>query len=193
MPAERPQHGPAMPPDDDDENRGRAALVERLFREHNEALVRFLLVRLRSSHAAREVAQEAYVRLLRLDRPIGTASHLQSLLFRTAANLATDRQRRERKYVSSADWPLFFDNLPDVRTPERQASSAQTAQRLERLIAALPPKCREAFLLNRVDGLDFASIAQRMSLSERMVRAYVSRALLHCRTRVDEFEESRDD
>jgi DNA-directed RNA polymerase specialized sigma24 family protein len=39
-------------------------LVERLFREHNEALVRFLLARLRSRQAALEVAQEAYVRLL---------------------------------------------------------------------------------------------------------------------------------
>jgi RNA polymerase sigma-70 factor (ECF subfamily) len=192
MPAERPQHDSELPPDDADAG-PRAAVVERLFREHNEALIRFLLVRLRSSHAAREVAQEAYVRLLRLDRPPGTASHLQSLLFRTAANLATDRQRRERKYVSSAEWPLFFDNLPDVRTPERQTASAQTVQRLERLIAALPPKCREAFLLNRVEGLDFASVAQQMNLSQRMVRNYVSRALLHCRTKVDEFEESRDD
>ncbi len=158
-------------------------LVEQLFREHNESLVRFLIARLRSRHAAREVAQEAYVRLLSLDKP-GAVGYFRSLLFRTAANLATDRLRREDRYQSLTDSPLFHE-FADVRTPERRIAAAQTVQRLERLIAALPHKCRQAFLLNRVDGLDFPAIARKMKLSERMVRLYVVRALLHCRTRLD--------
>lgn len=162
----------------------RAALVERLFREHNEALIRFLVARLRSPHAAREVAQEAYVRLLSLERPAGAVSYLQSLLFRTAANLATDRLRRDQTFSQIADTPIFHE-FADVRTPERAASVAQTVHRLERLLAALPEKCRQAFVLNRVEGLDFASIARIMNLSERMVRTYVERALLHCRKRMD--------
>src|SRR5215469_2505957 len=72
-------------------------LIERLFREHNEALVRFLLARLRSRQAALEVAQEAYVRLLSLDQP-GAVSYLRSFLFKTAANIAIDRRRRHRSY-----------------------------------------------------------------------------------------------
>src|SRR5690242_6580305 len=59
-----------------------AELIERLFREHNEALVRFMLARLRSRQAALEVAQEAYVRLLSLDQP-GAVSYLRSFLFKT--------------------------------------------------------------------------------------------------------------
>jgi hypothetical protein len=70
--------GPARP--------SHSELIERLFREHNEALVRFLLARLRSRQAALEVAQEAYVRLLSLDQP-GAVSYLRSFLFKTAANL----------------------------------------------------------------------------------------------------------
>lgn len=169
----------------------RAELVEKLFREHNESLVRFLLVRLRSRQAASEVAQEAYVRLLSLDRPSGTTSYLQSLLFRTAANLAIDRLRRDQRYFRIAETPIFHE-FTDSRTPEREVAVAQTIQRLERLLAALPEKCRRAFLLNRVDGLDFPAIAREMNLSERMVRTYVVRALLHCRTRAD-IEEPEDD
>lgn len=167
----------------------RSERVEQLFREHNEALIRFLLARLRSRHAAREVAQEAYVRLLSLDRPPGAGSYMQSLLFRTAANLATDRLRREQTLARITDAPLFQE-FADVRTPERQAAAAQTVKRLERLIAALPQKCRQAFLLNRVEGLDFPAIARVMNLSERMVRTYVVRAILHCRERMD-FEEGQ--
>src|SRR6185369_14865836 len=44
-------------------------LIERLFREHNETLLLFLRARLNCEADANEVAQEAYVRLLQLDRP----------------------------------------------------------------------------------------------------------------------------
>jgi RNA polymerase sigma factor (sigma-70 family) len=173
-----------------EDSRTRAELMERLFREHNEALVRFLLARLRSHHAAREVAQEAYVRLLSLDRPPGASSYLQSLLFRTAANLATDRMRREQTFARLAQTPALHEST-DALTPERRVSGEETIRRLERLVAALPEKCRQAFILNRVEGLDFPAIARAMNLSERMVRTYVVRAILHCRARMDDEERQR--
>lgn len=166
------------------EERGqRAELVDRLFRENNEALIRFLMARLRSYQDAREVAQEAYVRLLSLDEP-GAISYLRAFLFKTAANLATDRQRREATHLRAIELPLFHE-FADVRTPERVAAERQTVQRLERLIAAMPAKCREAFVRYQFEGLEFAVIAKHMGISERMVRKYVVRALLHCRTHLD--------
>jgi RNA polymerase sigma factor (sigma-70 family) len=167
----------------EDESRSRAALVERLFREHNEALIRFLMPRLRSYHDAREVAQEAYVRLLSLDEP-GAVSYLRAFLFKTAANIAIDRQRRDAAHTRATELPLFHE-FADVRTPERCVADEQTIQRLQRLISALPLKCRQAFVLNEFYGHDFASIAREMSISERMVRKYVVRALVHCRAQLD--------
>lgn len=164
-------------------NSASGELVERLFREHNEALLRFLRARLRSRQEAREVAQEAYVRLLSLDKP-GAVSYLRAFLFKTAANIAVDRRRHEETLARTAEAPLFHEFV-DARTPEREVAARQAVQRLERLIAALPSKCRQAFLLNRVEGKDFSVIAHEMGLSERMVRTYVVRALLHCRARMD--------
>jgi RNA polymerase sigma-70 factor (ECF subfamily) len=158
--------------------------IERLFREHNEALVRFLLARLRSRQAALEVAQEAYVRLLSLDQP-GAISYLRSFLFKTAANLAVDRLRRDDVHARATEAPLFQE-FADDRTPERAAVGVQEIQRLTELLGALPPKCREAFILNRLQGMEFPDIAQRMQLSERMVRVYVVRALLFCRAHLEE-------
>jgi RNA polymerase sigma factor (sigma-70 family) len=158
-------------------------LVERLFREHNEALVRFLLARLRSRQAALEVAQEAYVRLLSLDQP-GAVSYLRSFLFKTAANLAVDRLRRDDVHARATETPLFRE-FTDDRTPERAASGAQEIQRLVELLTALPPKCRKAFILSRFHGMEFSAIATEMKLSERMVRTYVVRALLFCRAHLE--------
>ena len=80
------------------EGDARAAVIERLFREHNEALVRFLRGRVGSHSEALEVAQEAYVRLLSLDQP-GAVSYLRAFLFKTAANIAIDRfQGKQAEY-----------------------------------------------------------------------------------------------
>jgi RNA polymerase sigma factor (sigma-70 family) len=166
----------------------RAALVERLFREHNEALLRFLVARLRSPQEAREVAQEAYVRLLSLDEP-GAVSYLRAFLFKTAANLAVDRLRREGVRSRAREEPLFQE-FADFCTPDRRLAAEQSVERLGRLVAALPAKCRRAFVLNRVHGMSFVAIARELDLSERTVRAYVVRALLYCRAGLD--KESRE-
>jgi RNA polymerase sigma factor (sigma-70 family) len=167
-----------------EDSQQRAELVTRLFREHNEALIRFLALRLRSQQEAKEVAQEAYVRLLKLDQP-GAVSFLRAFLFKTAANLAVDRIRHEQMARRVARETKFLDELTAQPTPEQSATHAQELKLAERLIDELPPKCRRAFLLHKVYGLDFGDIAKQMGLGERMVRTYVCRAILYCRAGLD--------
>jgi RNA polymerase sigma factor (sigma-70 family) len=152
------------------------ATVRELFREHNRALVNFLLTRVPSQQDALDVAQECYVRLLELDRP-GAVGFLRGYMFRIAANLAIDRMRRtqvrERESIELFDEPMADD----------VAHRAMTDQEIERVAEALqhlPPKCREAFVLHMVEGHDTAEIAARMNVRDRQVRRYVARALRFC-------------
>src|SRR5579864_6656636 len=121
-----------------DHEKSRAVLIERLFREHNEALIRFLRGRVESHSEALEVAQEAYVRLLSLDQP-GAVSYLRAFLFKTAANIAIDRRRRNQNFDRVAGRQLFSE-LTENRTPERQLSGEQTLRHLGVLIENMPPK-----------------------------------------------------
>src|SRR3981189_1729549 len=134
-----------------DNGESRATVVERLFREQNEALIRFLRGRVGSHNEAREVAQEAYVRLLSLDQP-GAVSYLRAFLFKTAANIAIDRHRRHDTFDKVAGHQLFTE-LTESRTPERQLSGEQTLRHLGILIEATPAKCRESFVMNQIQGL----------------------------------------
>jgi RNA polymerase sigma-70 factor (ECF subfamily) len=168
---------------------GRSERIARLFSEHNESLVRFLAARLRSVHEAREVAQEAYVRLLSLDDS-GAVSFLRAFLFKTAANLAVDRLRSRDRRRQALDAGLCDDSR-EASTPDADVANAQDVEIVRRLIGELPPKCRRAFLLNRIHGVEFAQIAQQMELSERMVRHYVLRAVLYCRAGLDAAQQSK--
>src|SRR6202166_297598 len=166
-----------------DHEKSRAQVVERLFREHNEALIRFLRGRVGSHNEALEVAQEAYVRLLSLDQP-GAVSYLRAFLFKTGANIAIDRRRRHANFDRVAGHELFTE-LTESRTPERQLSGEQALRHLGILIEAMPAKCRESFVMNQIQGLDAANSAAPLGITGGTVRKYVVGALLHCRQFID--------
>jgi RNA polymerase sigma factor (sigma-70 family) len=159
----------------------RAAEISQLFREHNRALVLFLASRLKDMQAAREVAQEAYVRVLQLEAP-GAVSFLRSYLFKVAANLAIDRLRsqKSRARLEPAE---PFENFLDEVTPERTAIAREELALLGSVIAELPMKYQEAFYRHRVDEESFEAIARGMGLKDRMVRRYVTFTLLYLRLR----------
>ena len=162
----------------------RTAVVERLFREHNEALIRFLRGRVGSRNEALEVAQEAYVRLLSLDQP-GAVSYLRAFLFKTAANIAIDRRRRHRSYDNKVSGGQLFTEFAEERTPERQVAAEQTLRHLGSLIESMPAKCRASFVMSQIHGLDANTIANQLGITDSMVRKYVVRALLQCRAQMD--------
>jgi RNA polymerase sigma factor (sigma-70 family) len=186
MPASSNEHASEqLPPDPagDGAAEPRTETIARLFREHNEALTRFLAARLRSTQEAQEVAQEAYVRMLDLDNP-GAVSFMRAFLYRTAANLAVDRIRsRERR--AALDEARMAHEHRETLTPERMIGSRQEVEIVERLLSELPPACRRAFLLNRVEGLSPEEIGQQMGVAARTVRHYILQALLYCRAGLD--------
>jgi RNA polymerase sigma factor (sigma-70 family) len=156
--------------------------IESLFREHNDSLLRFLRARLNSDADAREAAQESYVRMLQLDQP-DQPSFLRAYLFKVAANVATDiiRQRRVRR--PSASEKEVPQAVPAMQ--ERTLAAKQQLRTVQTALDQLPPRCREAFFLSRHDGLSSLEIAARLSVSDRMVRNYLIRALEHVRSALE--------
>lgn len=166
------------------ESQSRQAVLSRLFNEHNQELIGFLCTRLKSEQDAREVAQEAYARLLRLDQP-GAVSMLRAYLFKVAANLAIDRLRH-RTTTSAAHHRL--ERAPrevgDV-SAEQAAARSQEAQLAIEYLRELPERCRRAFLLYRVYELDLQEVARQMGVTDRMVRYYVLQAMTHVQARLE--------
>jgi RNA polymerase sigma factor (sigma-70 family) len=162
----------------------RAQEVERLFRDHNEALVRYLTLRLHSRQEAREVAQEAYVRLLQLERT-DVSSFLRAYLFRIAGNLAIDRLRRRATELRAYEAELFSGLFERPPEPEALALERERVAQVREILQELPEAVREAFLLFRTQEMDQVSIAARLGITDRMVRNHITRALLYCRLRLD--------
>ncbi len=160
---------------------GRSSAVENLFREHNAALISFLRMRLTSEQEARDVAQEAYVRLLQLDKP-QELNFLKAYLYKIASNLAVDSLRRkQRQDKNEQAGPLFdFEAQP---SQEKQVASRQELALVRKAVAELPLKQRQAFLLSR-DGWSSGRIGAYMNVSDRTIRNYLCQALEHIENRL---------
>jgi len=171
-----------------DEAAAHAAQVANLFREHNRALIAFLSSRLDSMAEAQEVAQEAYVRLLRLEHP-EQVGFLRAYLFRIASNLAVDRLRARSVRADAAEDELFEEWL-DTPMPERRALAVDQLRLVREALRELPRKTSAAFVMHAIEGKGFDAIARTMKLTERMVRYHVARAMAHCRAHLDAQEDT---
>lgn len=160
-----------------------AQALAAISRDHHAALVRFLAVRTGSVEDAKEIVQEAYAKMLALERP-GTISVLAGYLWRVAVNLAIDRRRHHalhERFTRAA--------LPGADRQELSAESVVEARErlaiVERAIGELPPRCLEAFVLHVLKGLTFGEVGREMEISDRMAKKHVARALEYLQTCVD--------
>src|SRR5262249_38952284 len=160
------------------------APIAQLYRQHNEALIRFLMTRVGSEQEARDVAQEAYVRVLQLDTR-GAASFLSAYLFKTAANIAIDRVRRRSMKRRAAELlPLPHEGSAPDLTPENVLQAREQIELIERFLEELPLKCRQAFYLHRLYDMSPPDIAARLGVKKRMVHKYLVQAMTHLRARL---------
>ena len=141
----------------------------------------FLRTKLHNDQEAREVAQEAYVKLLQLESP-GVVSFLQAYLFKIASNIAIDRIRHQIVGDRLAqEAALLFDEVDQTASPERTFLAQDELRRISEAMKDLPEKCRQAFALHVLLERPLTEVAAEMKLSTRMVRYYVVRGLEVCR------------
>ncbi|VCU70068.1 putative RNA polymerase sigma factor FecI [Pigmentiphaga humi] len=156
-------------------------MVAHYYRE----LLNYLARALNDRDAAADLTQESYARVIGMQRSGTSIGDMRAVLFRTARNLVIDRHRRSRTRAPAhaGDAPDAVDEAmaPRALEPEAAASSAQAVEAMVAAIAALPLRCREAFILHKFDGLSQAEVAQAMGISVKMVERHIKSGMLACR------------
>jgi RNA polymerase sigma-19 factor, ECF subfamily len=161
-------------------------LVEGLAQGGGNDLVRFIARRLRSVGDARDLAHEAYVRLLRVKRK-DLIRDPQAYLYRIAVNILYEFElKRKADTLGLARCAECQIAEPAYGQPEDDVEALQTRKRIEAVLAGLSPKCRAVFILYRRDGLSYKEIGARIGISTNMVKKYLAQGLRHCREHLAE-------
>ena len=149
------------------------------FRENERDLVQFLVARLKSAFVAQDIAQELYLKVSLLDgqEPVRNG---RAYLFRMAANLAIDHQRRESRQAELlAEAQAWLGEGRDPATPEQTLIARAELRRLEQALGELPPTTRRIFHLSRFEEKSQREIAAIVGLSPTAVFKHLRNAVDH--------------
>jgi RNA polymerase sigma-70 factor (ECF subfamily) len=155
-------------------------MFERYYRE----ILSFLSGKVADRAMAADLAQESYARAYAAQGTGDDVNNPRAMLYRIARNLVIDHHRhaevRGAVEMPACDEQAALARAPRSLEPEVAAVSRQGVMALAQAIDHLPPRCREAFMLNRFDGLSYAEVAGRMGISVKMVEQHISNALDAC-------------
>src|SRR4051794_15344809 len=150
--------------------------LQQLYQEHSSSLVRQLTRKTGCRELARELANETFLRLLRMAPGfLGRIEQPEAFLRHVSTNLLRDWGRakalRERsKPTLELDSNQQLDQVAALE-------SRDTLRRLEHAMSTLKPRTREIFLAHRIDGFTYAEIAERTGLSVKGVEKQMSKAI----------------
>jgi RNA polymerase sigma factor (sigma-70 family) len=163
----------------------RQTLVAQLFAQHGGALRAFFSRRIRRQQEAADLAQQVYLRMLRVP-DIEAVRNPEAYLFTVARNLVREQavlQRRDSGAVDVEE-PAIQDQIAEWPAFGADIDAERRIARLREVLQQLPPKCQAAVVLQYWHGQSYEQIAQRLGVSTNMVKKYLSQALAHCRRRM---------
>ena len=147
------------------------------FTEHREALTRFLKQRLGNVALAEDLTQEIWLRAAN-SRGAPAIGNPRGYLFRIASNLALDHQRHAGHHIELEAEDTVIHAVADRQpSPENVVLYRSEFARLMRVVDGLPPRCREVFILCKIEELSYAEIAARLRISPNTVVTHMVHAL----------------
>lgn len=156
--------------------------VFRAFKENEKAIKRFLLRFSSAPEKIDDYAQETFLKgfAAEIRAPI---EEPKAFLFKIAKNVVLSEVRKNSRSATG-----YLHDTEDVTqlVDEAQAKTEDWFDSRKKLtllslaIAQLTPQCRKAFVLRRIDGLQYKQIANRMDISVSAVEKHVANGLVKC-------------
>jgi RNA polymerase sigma-70 factor (ECF subfamily) len=177
--------------------RGDHDAFEQLVRAYDQSVLRLAMNLLRSPEDARDVYQEAFLRVFRNLDTFRFDCSFHTWLYRIVTNICLDqlRKRKVRKeestVVETADGPVdraeVFEEESAVADPERSFWNRQLGRRIEEALGDLTPRERMVFELRHYQGLRLRNIGEILGTSEEAAKNCLFRATQKMRAGLGEF------
>jgi RNA polymerase sigma-70 factor (ECF subfamily) len=149
---------------------------------YGERLRSFLTRRLRNASDVPDLAQEVFLRLMRVEHHESIRSP-EAYLFTVASHVLHQHALKQSATPNCVDIADLFSELQLTSgdDPAAKADVSQRLEHLERLLKQLPAKMSTTLILHRFAGFSIQEIGERLGVSRPTAKKYLARALTHCR------------
>jgi RNA polymerase sigma-70 factor, ECF subfamily len=176
---------------------GNEDAFEQLVRAYDHSVLRLAMNLLRSPEDARDVYQEAFLRVYKNINSFRFDCSFHTWLYRIVTNICLDylRKRKVRKeegsVVETADGPVdrmeSFEEDSAHADPERNLWNRQLGRRIEAALGDLTPRERMVFELRHYQGLRLRNIGEMLGTSEEAAKNCLFRATQKMRSVLGDF------
>jgi RNA polymerase sigma-70 factor (ECF subfamily) len=170
---------------------------ETLVRAYDQSVLRLAMNLLRSPDEARDVYQEAFIKVFKNLHLFRFDCSFHTWLYRIVTNVCLDHLRRrkvrkeESTVVETPDGPVDqvsrLQEEGPASNPERQMWNRQLSDRIAAALEALTPRERTVFELRHYEGLRLRAIGDILGTSEEAAKNCLFRATQKMRASLEAF------
>jgi RNA polymerase sigma-70 factor (ECF subfamily) len=149
------------------------AFVERLYAAHHAEIYAYLARMLRNDELAADLTQDTFVKAYKAFDTLEDPNRARAWLYQIAGRTALDELRR-RKIVRFIPWT--GESRGTAASAEDLVLRARLSADLERALARIPPRQRQALLLSELYDMTGLELADVLGVSHVAARALLTRA-----------------
>lgn len=157
------------------------AVYNRLFRSHSKSIFNYIFYKFGNEEKAHDAVQEAFVKLWENCAKV-TPEKAKSFVYTVANNLYLNVIKAEKVRMRYAE---KAPSATDKVSPEYLLEEKQFKEKLDRALDSLPENQRTTFLLNRIDGMKYAEIAEMEGVSVKAIEKRMHLALRSLREMIE--------
>lgn len=168
---------------------GNEIAFELIFHRTKGKLKGFLARVLPSGEDVESILQEIYLKLWSNRKSIKAERNFETYLYAITRNMVVDVMRKrlhKQKYLEELYCQINEANENPLDTLATVEYSELEKKILE-LIEKLPEKRKIIFILNKIDGLTYKEIGNRLNISENTVDSQMRQALAFLRTEMKHY------
>jgi RNA polymerase sigma-70 factor (ECF subfamily) len=148
------------------------ASIERLYAAHHSEIYAYLARMMRDDEQAADLTQETFVKAFRAFDTLIDPNRARAWLYQIAGRTALDELRR-RKIVRFIPWT--GETRGEAASAEDLVLRGRLSADLERALARIPPRQRQALLLAEVNEMTGLELADALGVSHVAARALLTR------------------
>jgi len=158
------------------------AVTENVFRELFEkeysALCRYAMTYMQDSHLAEDIVQDTFIKIWEQKRELISSAHIKFYLVTAVKNnciTAIRRQQTRGEVLTDTDPDI--EPEPFITTRQHYEQLDEQKRKIADALNQLPPKCKEVFLMVKMQGMSYKQAAESLDISVKTVENQMGKAI----------------